>query len=164
MIKEALSGGDCLVDPSGEIVPLYGGGHIQTVLAKPELFGLTLADIQAVYDKYGEHLGIEGKARDEILVDTFKQGWMRVNYYDRNDKFIINAWTYDDATIWRLKQFARKASGGVLGKKYGDYSEVKVTFFGDGNTRNAALGDLKQGIIAKVLKVKKLSLRRGLNG
>ena len=159
MLKQALSGGDCLVDPSGEIVPLYGGGHIQTVWAKPELFGLTTDDIKAVYDKYGENYGTEGKARDEILIDTFKLGWMRVNYYDRNDKFVINAWTYDDATIWRLKQFARKASGGVLGKRYGDYTDVSVSFYGDGNFRSASLSDLKQGIIAKLISIKKLSLR-----
>lgn len=160
MIKEALTTGDCLVDPMGEIVPLYGGGHIQTVWAKPELFGTTTEEIKAIYDKHGEHYGTEGKARDEILIETFKKGWMRVNYLDRNDKFLINAWVYDAATIWRLKQFARKAMGGVLGKKFYEFSEVSVKFMEDNSTRNASLGDLSSGIIAKLISVKKLSLRK----
>ena len=152
--------GDCLVNPEGEIVPLENGGHIGTVWTHPDWFGFTTEYLKSVYEKYGEQEWTEGKARDEILIEVFKKGWLRVNYKDRNDRFLINAWAYDAPTIGRLKQFARRAANGAFGQKF-PYSDVIVTFYKDNSQKMANMEDLARGIIAfKNVNIKKLSLRK----
>lgn len=55
--------------------------HISTVIADPERFGLTEEEIQFVYDKYEEPLGLEGQARREILLQIIADGWIRIRRY-----------------------------------------------------------------------------------
>jgi hypothetical protein len=55
--------------------------HIQAVLSNPEKFGYDMGYIRNVYDHYGEKFGIEGKAREEIITDLIRKGWIRMRRY-----------------------------------------------------------------------------------
>ena len=69
-----------------KIIDTTGMTHISYVIRNPETFGLTTAQIQNIYADWGEKVGLEGKAREEIIKLVSKRGWMRVRHYvGRND-------------------------------------------------------------------------------
>jgi hypothetical protein len=68
------------LSPAGEIVGT-GGKHIDTIIKYPAKFGLSMERIQSKYDKYEEPLGVEGKAREELIGMVLKGGWVRVREY-----------------------------------------------------------------------------------
>ena len=76
------------VSPQGKIFDV-GTNHIDAVIKNPKAFGLTSEKIQAAYDKHGEELGREGKAREEIILDLVKKGWVRIRRY-RNEGYSVN--------------------------------------------------------------------------
>lgn len=51
--------------------------HINTVIAHPERFGLTLGQIKAIYRRNRERIGQKGKAREKIMTELIKAGWVR---------------------------------------------------------------------------------------
>jgi len=54
------------------------GLHISEIIGNPEAFGLTKKYIEDTYKKYDERMGIEGKAREEIMIEAMKNGWIRI--------------------------------------------------------------------------------------
>ncbi len=93
------------ISPEGEILQVHTS-HIDMAFDQPELFGLSLQLIQSVYDIYNEQYRSEGKARDEMLVMIFKQGWIRARRYLRPYRWSINAYSIDEKTSLNLKHFA----------------------------------------------------------
>ena len=58
------------INPKGNIYRV-AITHIKDVIRFPNKFGLSIRDIQKVFDKHDEPLGHEGKAREEILLNLF---------------------------------------------------------------------------------------------
>jgi hypothetical protein len=70
------------ISPRGELIDTKAGSkHINMIINNPEKFGLTKQFIEDTYKKYNEKSGIEGKARNEILMLLIKQGWIRIRLY-----------------------------------------------------------------------------------
>lgn len=68
--------------------------HIVFVVQNFELFGLTRETYNEYYDKYGERYGFEGKAREELFIDLFKKGWIRIREWaDRG--WSVELWEFD---------------------------------------------------------------------
>jgi hypothetical protein len=76
------------ISPAGKIFDV-GQIHIVTITENPEAFGLTRPEIDAVYEKYGEPIGSEGKARDEIMVKLIEERWIRVRRIPKQDVWTI---------------------------------------------------------------------------
>lgn len=55
--------------------------HIRVIMNHPDKFGVTDAYIKDTYARFGEKLGIEGKARAEIIQEATRAGWIRVRHY-----------------------------------------------------------------------------------
>jgi hypothetical protein len=68
------------VSPEGKLIEV--SIHVRYILDNPGLFGKTREDLVAVYKKYKEPMGWEGKARHEIMLDAMRQGWMRIRCYN----------------------------------------------------------------------------------
>jgi hypothetical protein len=64
--------------------------HINTVLEHPESFGLTRESILDIYNEFGEKPGQEGDAREKIILELVKEGWLRVRHYTRPQDY----WTF----------------------------------------------------------------------
>ena len=77
------------LSPSGEII-YVGTTHIAQVISKPEKFGMSFEAIKKVYQQYGERIGLEGKARREILIFLINQGWIRLRRYREYWKVNLN--------------------------------------------------------------------------
>ena len=60
------------ISPQGHLidVPL---NHISMVIADPEKFGLTIEEIRASYAMHGERIGVEGEARQKLLLKIISQ-------------------------------------------------------------------------------------------
>ena len=69
------------ISPRGELISTDGRKHIDIIIKYPKKFGLTDQFIKETYDKYNEKVGLEGKARGEIIELLVKQGWTRIRLY-----------------------------------------------------------------------------------
>ena len=63
---------------AGQII-CVPGSHIYTVIRHPKVFGLNSRYIETIYKKYNGRMGLEGKARREILLFLIlEKGWIRL--------------------------------------------------------------------------------------
>jgi hypothetical protein len=51
--------------------------HISAIIANPESFGMIRDDIEETYKQFNEPIGCEGKAREQIMIEAMKNGWIR---------------------------------------------------------------------------------------
>ena len=127
------------ISPEGRVLPVESVSHIALVTMNPETFGLTRSEIEKVYARHGEALGHEGQAREEILVELVKQGWIWIRAYPNScwsvqfsgatpeNKAYIRAWAR-----WVLRQ----------GIAEDPYLPVHLVGFSDGFARRVELRGL----------------------
>lgn len=109
------------ISPEGEILTVHTS-HIDMVFDRPELFGLNLQLIHSVYNIYNEKYRSEGKAREEILIMLFRQGWIRVRRYLKPYRWTINVNTIDAKTCDNLK----KTAAALMNKGHSQHDEVML--------------------------------------
>lgn len=66
------------ISPKGELREVKQENHVTEILANPEAFGTTREAVEQAHERHGERLGIEGKARHEVMVKAMEGGWIRV--------------------------------------------------------------------------------------
>ena len=76
------------ISPESEIIPVPDR-HIVTIVYEPELFSLTTKEIESRFAKHNEPVGMEGYARNEIILDLLKQNWIRLRFFLRNGSWRI---------------------------------------------------------------------------
>ena len=77
--KSILNAEAYWISPNGHIFPVVTR-HIHAVINQPGQFGLTTRYVRSVYHKYREPIGMEGKARREIMERLLRSGWIRIRY------------------------------------------------------------------------------------
>ena len=114
------------ITPSGQVISTNGRSHISLIIDSPDKFGFTKDQILDLYKKYNEKLGVEGKAREQLLRLLFEKGWTRVRRYP--NKF----WSVQVKKLTKkakdyLQDFASKILKGFHGFKEKDkYMPMKV--------------------------------------
>lgn len=98
------------INPQGLFMPV-DTKHILKVIDNPNVFGLTLADIQKVYDEESEKLGVEGRAREKIILDLIGRGFIRIRYYPRYGRWTVNCNCLSDTVKSWLQQWASSMIG-----------------------------------------------------
>ncbi|MFW6046366.1 MAG: hypothetical protein ACOCP4_00985 [Candidatus Woesearchaeota archaeon] len=144
-LKESVSTYAFWINPKGQII---GGlkSHIAMVFEKPEKFGLTKEYIDDKYKKYGEQRGVEGKAREEILKELLKEGFIRIRKY-RNDDWVININKIGKKNKERITKWAEKITQkGVDGIKASPQDTVRITDMSSYN-KKLSLRKLATGIL-----------------
>jgi hypothetical protein len=66
-----------------EIFPLNKHTHIKDICSEPERFGLNKNELNEGYKTFGEQFGQEGCASSRIMLNLFRQGWIRVRKYQQ---------------------------------------------------------------------------------
>ena len=95
------------LSPQGKLIRV-GASHIAEVIRHPEEFGLSLEEIEKAYQKHGEKLGMEGRARGEILSRIIAKGWIRIREYpDSHWSFTLDQLTSQEKGY--LRDFAQQA-------------------------------------------------------
>jgi len=141
------------ISPKNEIVNVPTN-HIDVVISNPETFGMTKDEIEVVYTKHGEPVGMEGEAREEIIRDLVKKNWIRVRQY-RNQGWSVN--------INRLSKkvkdnifdlFNRLTTTGVLGYKEKDpYASVNILSFDDDQMKKVTIKDVLGSVLYEGLEI-----------
>jgi len=93
-----------------KIIDISGTTHIDFILKHPQDFNITKDEILKTFEKYGEKIGSEGKAREEIIKKVSKFGWIRVRHYTRGqdywsiqfDKFSIRKQSIRNFIEWAI--------------------------------------------------------------
>lgn len=114
MANRYMMKGAFWVSPMGDIEMLpMDKYHIADVTANPRKFGLSPEDISNAYDKSGEAFGKEGEARDFIMTEALKKGWIRIRR--RLNNYTVQIWQLDNKTIANLEHFFKVMSEGYQG-------------------------------------------------
>ena len=92
--------------PSGKIQNLYDDYHIEAVIKNPKNVGLSMTDIEKIYEKYNEKIGIEGKASNEILDSLAKKGFIRIRSFDGGYTYSISVWKINSKIKRNLSKWA----------------------------------------------------------
>lgn len=75
----------------GMVITLCGNiKHIDIVIGFPSLFGYTMDEIIKAHREAREPIGHEGRAREKIIKDCIKRGWIRVRRYPKAGSWTVN--------------------------------------------------------------------------
>lgn len=108
------------ISPEGEVITV-NITHVQTVIDDPGRFGWDMEGIRVCYTKHRERLGLEGKARAEILVENTRRGWVRVRHHSRCDVWDFQIWDPSDEGIRnRITRFIASAVAERVMNLYAD--------------------------------------------
>jgi len=88
ILPEASSGNGYWVH-GNNIYDMTTDIHLDFIRDNSDLFNISKEEMDAIYAKYGERLGSEGKAREEIIKLVAKDGWVRVRHYSKPDYWSI---------------------------------------------------------------------------
>ena len=109
------------ISPTGKIIDAEIS-HINYVFKNPEKFNLTRKYIEKVYKKTNEPIGWDGFAKDNLVREILKLGWIRARYYDKGGWTIqaqnLNKKTKDN--IWDFVEMLFSKN------KIGRYTDIKI--------------------------------------
>ena len=128
------------ISPHGEAIRV-GVNHIRAVLDKPDLYGYTKDQLQKTYKAHDEKWGTEGKAREVIITDLTKKGWIRMRHYTgRGDRITVNVNRLNDKTADKITDFF----SGWKGAKNATFSPVEI---------HPSVGNVIRMTVAKIVKL-----------
>jgi len=78
--KKLAIGTGLWISPTGQY-NIVKQSHIDDIMNNPSTFGVTAKWVHDLFAKYNEPLGLEGKAREEIILHVLKSGWIRLRNY-----------------------------------------------------------------------------------
>ncbi len=110
MSKRMLLGNAYFIHPHGGQVIYVPHSHIALVISNPEKFWLNLDYIKKIYEKHGEKIGLEGRARREILLGLIDKGFIRIRKYKNHWKVNIKNLYKDSAALF-LYRWAKAMIG-----------------------------------------------------
>jgi hypothetical protein len=150
------------ISPDGMLIGVEGGNHISTVIANFSKFGLTIEQIQRLYTFFGEKLGVEGVARQQILTVLIQQGWIRLRRH-QNKHWSVNINELTCHAIDFLEDWANKFLTGFAGWREPDpYMAVSIT---DrvGKIKRLSIKEMAEGALGSVSRhlseVKRLRIK-----
>jgi hypothetical protein len=129
------------ISPKGQIFDV-DYRHIEDIFSEPERYGFTRKELEKTYKKHKEPLGLEGNAREEIMLNLIRRGWIRV-------RKIRNSWSIQ---LFSLRKF--KGADNVwdwvryaLTKKIvGKNSEINVQELGEhGDVISSSANEILSG-------------------
>lgn len=92
------------IDLDGVVIPVPVT-HINAIIKDPARFGLTIEHVQNTFEEHNEPMGLEGDAREHIMGDLISSGWIRVRYYNRDDRHMFQVKELNESTKDRIVKF-----------------------------------------------------------
>ena len=96
--------------------------HITTVIENPDLFGLSKEKVKVIFDRHGNDIESENRAKNEIITLLVLKSWICINYLPEFCKYEIELDSLDDIHREYLSIWASK----VLNKHH-DRANCQVT-------------------------------------
>jgi len=95
------------ISPDNYVIPIQAT-HIDLINTNPEKFGLSKDYIVKLHKKHKEHIGSEGHARNEIMTDLVKKGWLRLRFHAREMVWVAQIESLDRQTADRIQSWAAR--------------------------------------------------------
>lgn len=94
------------ITPDNEIIPVITS-HIETIIDHPEIFGVSNEYLLSIYEKHKEVVRTEGQARQEIISEIVKRGFVRVRRYKKvgQEYWSVNVKEINEASMEIIRQF-----------------------------------------------------------
>ena len=145
--KRYISSGAYWVSPAGDLRKVPGGiYHINDVIQNPDIFGYTKDQIQRTYDEYGEKFGQEGDARDSLMTNLLKDGWVRIRV--RRNHYSIQVWDFNPMAYTKLENFVTQlVEDGVNGEYASENDEAKINALKSGKMKSVTFGEILKGYL-----------------
>jgi len=138
------------ISPKGKAV-YVGTNHIAYVIRNPKKFGLESNFIKYIYDKHGERMGQEGKAREFIINHLILKKWIRIRRYGDNF-WSVNVYKLEGKMKGYLQKWAEMMVKGTPDFKEEDV-EIKVSIQQEfGKTISTTIGKLASGSLKENIK------------
>jgi len=137
-----MQGKAYFIDNRNQILELGHGTHIDVMIQNPAKFGFTISQIKTAYEKYGERVGQEGKAREELIENALKRGFIHIRLYP-NRYWSVTVWNYGSREKRVLSEWAFTAE---KDKMAGPYMEVRIVAINSGETKRTSIDELKSGL------------------
>lgn len=131
------------ISPQGEVVEVEQF-HVNTVILDPARFGITTQEIESVYAKHKEPVGVEGSAREEILCNLVTQGWIRLRRYIKpQEQWSVTVNELNDRTRFFLHDWAGKILAGENGFREDDpHKPVFITAIASGTIHCSSISEV----------------------
>jgi hypothetical protein len=131
------------ISPEGEIIEV-DQSHIQKVIENPMKFGIDPETIQSKYREFGEPLGLEGNARETILLDLIDRGWIRLRRYPGYWVINVHDLTHDiQEYLYRWANLV--ADGGEKFMEMDPYMEIQIRSMEPPYLYRTSVQDLRDG-------------------
>lgn len=140
-LKEIVGSVAYWISPRGEVLEV-GTNHIDVVIKHPAKFGLTSAKIEEVYNRHNEPLGMEGQAREEIILGLLNKGFIRIRRY--KNQYSLNIGKMSKKVKDILYDWANKLlNTGIKGMKEKDkYMPIRILGFKDNFNKEFTIQDV----------------------
>ncbi len=142
-MNENITNGAFFISPKGKFIGLQQySSHIDIITSNPKEFGLNIEDIRKTYEKYNERMGVEGRAREEIITNLIKQGWIHVRKRP-NKYWNITVWRMTNKIRDLLTDWASKILKGIGGvKELNKFSPVHINTISGIYDKNITIDDV----------------------
>ncbi len=107
--------------PDDQIISVHRT-HIQTVIDNPQLFSLSSDYIVSKYAMENEELGVEGRAREQIILELLKDNYIRIRYYPRKSSWTINL----NELSMKSVRILQKWSEFIIGQGFSKYDLLNI--------------------------------------
>jgi hypothetical protein len=140
------------ISPKGDIIDVPNL-HIDVVLASPEKFGINKETIKHLYQKHNEPFGHEGYAREEIMQELLKKGWIRLRFIPK-----AYTWTVQTFKLGKKQKDAIFSGFATLLKSRKVTRSHGVKILTDTSTKIGEVDDIIKFTIFETTKPKTLSV------
>jgi single-stranded DNA-binding protein len=127
---------------NGKLVIKVPTKHIDDIIKYPEKFGETKESVINDYKKHGERVGIEGKAREDIMERILKRGFVRVRFNMRQQRWSVQVYKLDNRMQDNIFEWAHDA---IKQKNVSPESMVYIHSLNDDKVRKYKLKDIMYG-------------------
>ncbi len=129
------------ISPAGQIKPVLHT-HIKAVIDSPEEFGTTSQEIAQTYQQFEEPMGLEGRARERILNEVIRRGWIRLRRY-KNKCWSVTMGRWTEVEMAHLAHWAGRILEGVEGFIEDDqHLPIRVVVLGEDQVRELSFDQL----------------------
>jgi hypothetical protein len=111
------------ISPVGEVVSNFTS-HMDFIFKNPQKFDTTQQEIIDTHEMYGEKVGAEGQAREEILREAMMNGWIRIRKYNRPDFWSVQTYQMSPSFFKRMSSWIHWITSQDRNAIYGD---IKVS-------------------------------------
>lgn len=130
------------IDKRGNIIDLGTGFHIRDIVKNPTRYDLSSDEIEKIYNKHAEEVGIEGKARREIITKLISKGWIHVKFVmSRQAAWSITLQRLDNRTKDKLFTWANDKAV----KSIDRYADVVIVELKNNKTQRFSLDKISSG-------------------